>query len=151
MRGAYRGVIAAVVVVILAVSACASDPRVVVHGASGDVAVTVELATTPTQQEIGLMYRKELAESAGMLFVFDQSVEHPFWMKNTVLPLDMIFLGDDRRIVGIVKNAAPFTTTPRTVGKPSRYVLEVNAGFSDKHGLGDGDQATFENVPGGAP
>jgi hypothetical protein len=68
-------------------------------------------------------------------------------MKNTVLPLDMIFLGDDRTIVGIVKDAVPFTTTSRTVGVPSRYVLEVNAGFSEKHGVKTGDQATFENVP----
>ena len=81
-----------------------------------------------------------------MLFVFDTSVEHPFWMKNTVLPLDMIFLGDDRKIVGIVKDAVPFTTTSRTVGVPSRYVLEVNAGFSEKHHVKTGDQATFENV-----
>ena len=129
------------------VSACASEPRVVLHGAQGDVPVTVELAITPAQQTLGLMYRKELGASAGMLFVFPDSVEHPFWMKNTVLPLDMIFLGDDRKVVGIVKDAVPFTTTPRTVSVASRYVLEVNAGFSEKHGVATGDQATFENVP----
>jgi uncharacterized membrane protein (UPF0127 family) len=93
------------------------------------------------------MYRKEMAPSAGMLFVFDTVVEHPFWMKNTVLALDMIFLGDDRKVVGIVKDAVPFTTTSRTVGVPSRYVLEVNAGFSEKHGVKTGDQAVFENIP----
>ena len=130
----------------LTVSACASEPRVVLHTAGGDVSVAVEVAATPAQQSLGLMYRKELGAAAGMLFVFDTSVEHPFWMKNTVLPLDMIFLGDDRKIVGIVKDAVPFTTTSRTVGAPSRYVLEVNAGFSEKHGVKTGDQATFENV-----
>jgi uncharacterized membrane protein (UPF0127 family) len=127
-------------------SACASEPRVVLHTAKGDVPVTVEIAATPAQQSLGLMYRKQLGENAGMLFVFDTTVEHPFWMKNTVLPLDMIYLGDDRKIVGIVKDAVPFTTTSRTVGVPSRYVLEVNAGFSAKHDLKTGDQATFENV-----
>ena len=129
-------------------SACANEPRVVLHAASGDVPVTVEVATTPAQQSMGLMYRKELGADAGMLFVFPTAVEHPFWMKNTVLPLDMIFLDDDRKIVGIVKDAVPFTTTERTVGAPSRYVLEVNAGFSAKHELKTGDLATFDHIPG---
>ena len=139
-------VLALAVFVSLAVSACASEPRVVLQTASGEVAVTVEVVSTPTQQAVGLMYRKELGALAGMLFVFDTAIEHPFWMKNTVLPLDMIFLGDDRKVVGIVKDAVPFTTTSRTVGAPSRYVLEVNAGFSDKHGVKNGDRVTFENV-----
>lgn len=130
----------------LAASACAKEPRVVLHTGGGDIAVTVEVVATPAQQAVGLMYRKELGAMAGMLFVFDRSTEHSFWMKNTILPLDMIFLGDDRKVVGIVKDAVPFTTTSRTIGLPSRYVLEVNAGFSDKHGVKTGDQATFENV-----
>lgn len=143
---ASRILSAVALTLLLNVSACASEPRVVLHTADGDVPVTVEVAATPGQQSLGLMYRKELGANAGMLFVFDTSVEHPFWMKNTVLPLDMIFLGDDRKIVGIVKDAVPFTTTSRTVGVPSRYVLEVNAGFSEKHHVKTGDQATFENV-----
>jgi uncharacterized membrane protein (UPF0127 family) len=146
-QAATQIVSALAMLVSLTVSACASEPRVTLHTAKGEVPVTVEVVTTPAQQAMGLMYRKELAASAGMLFVFPNAVEHPFWMKNTILPLDMIFLGDDRKVVGIVKDAVPFTTTPRTVGVPSRYVLEVNAGFSDKHGVKSGDQATFENVP----
>jgi uncharacterized membrane protein (UPF0127 family) len=141
-----RALPALVLTILLTASACASEPRVVLHTAGGDVAVTVEVAATPAQQSLGLMYRKDLGANAGMLFVFDATVEHPFWMKNTVLPLDMIFLGEDRTIVGIVKDAVPFTTTSRTVGVPSRYVLEVHAGFSEKHGVKTGDQATFENV-----
>jgi uncharacterized membrane protein (UPF0127 family) len=142
-----RSLLALTISVSLTVSACASEPRVVLHTASGDVPVTVEVVSTPAQQQVGLMYRKELGAMAGMLFVFDTTVEHSFWMKNTVLPLDMIFLGEDRTIVGIVKDAVPFTTTARTVGVPSRYVLEVNAGFSAKHGVKPGDLATFENLP----
>lgn len=141
-----RVVTAALLTLLLTVSACASEPRVVLHTAEGDVPVTVEVAATPSQQSVGLMYRKELGANAGMLFVFDTTVEHPFWMKNTVLALDMIFLGDDRTVVGIVKDAVPFTTTSRTVGVPSRYVLEVNAGFSDTHHVKTGDRVTFENV-----
>src|SRR5262245_53173194 len=107
----------------LAVSACASEPRVIIHTATGHVAVTVEVAATKAEQQIGLMYRKEMGAMAGMLFIFEASEEHSFWMKNTVLPLDMMFIGDDKKIVGIVKDAVPFTTSPRTVGAPSRYVL----------------------------
>jgi uncharacterized membrane protein (UPF0127 family) len=141
-----RSLLTVAVCLSLTVSACASEPRVVLHTANGEIPVTVEVASTRTQQAVGLMYRKELGALAGMLFVFDAAIEHPFWMKNTVLPLDMIFLGDDRKVVGIVKDAVPFTTTERTVGVPSRYVLEVNAGFSEKHGLENGDLVVFENI-----
>jgi uncharacterized membrane protein (UPF0127 family) len=141
-----RALAALMLVLELTVAACASEPRVILHSGGGEVPVTVEVAATRAQQQIGLMYRKAMAPSAGMLFVFDTVVEHPFWMKNTVLALDMIFLGDDRKVVGIVKDAVPFTTTSRTVGVPSRYVLEVNAGFSEKHGVKTGDQAVFESV-----
>ena len=135
-------------------SACAKEPRVVLHTARGDVPVTVEVADTPERRNLGLMFRKDLPAEAGMLFVFDGSAPHTFWMKNTPLPLDMIFIGEDRRIVGIVKDTVPYTTTSRGVGKPSRYVLEVNAGFSARHGVQDGDRVTFDEIPGlagGAP
>ena len=146
-RAVTRSLLALAIVLSSTISACASEPRVVLHTASGEVPVMVEVVSTPAQQAIGLMYRKELGAMAGMLFVFDTTVEHPFWMKNTVLPLDMIYLGEDRKVVGIVKDAVPFTTTARTVGAPSRYVLEVNAGFSTKHGVKSGDLVSFENIP----
>jgi uncharacterized protein len=146
-RLAGRTLVALLLGLTLAVAACASEPRVVLHTAKGDVAVTVEVAATPTQHQVGLMYRKELGAMAGMLFIFDAMEEHSFWMKNTVLPLDMVFIDDDRKIVGIVKDAVPFTTSPRTVGKPSRYVLEVNAGFSARHGVAAGDTVSFERIP----
>lgn len=113
----------------------------VVHTSTGStVRVPVELALTPQQQARGLMYRKDLPPEAGMLFVFPRTEVRTFWMKNTILPLDMIFIGEDRRIVGIVEDAVPFTESARTVGKPSRYVLEVHAGFSKKHGIMAGDR-----------
>lgn len=136
------------VLVALTGAACAKEPRVVLHAGSGDVAVAVEIAATPERRSLGLMFRKDLAANAGMLFIFDNAEPLNFWMKNTPLPLDMIFIGQDRHVVGIVKDATPFTTTPRGVGKPSRYVLEVNAGFSTRHGLKDGDAVSFEAVPG---
>lgn len=143
-----RGLSALALVAGVTVSACAQEPRVVLHTAAGDVAVTVEVMTTPAQQAVGLMYRKELGALAGMLFVFPTTTDRNFWMKNTVLPLDMIFIGEDRKIVGIVKDTVPFTTTRRGVGAPSRYVLEVNAGFTATHRLAPGDLVTFERVPG---
>jgi uncharacterized membrane protein (UPF0127 family) len=143
----YKLFLALVVLAASGGAACARDPRVVLHGAGGDVAVRVEIADTPERRNLGLMYRRELAEDAGMLFVFDESTTLSFWMKNTHLPLDMIFIGEDRRIVGIVKDAVPYTTTPRSVGVPSRYVLEVNAGFSDRHRLARGDRVTFDALP----
>lgn len=145
----YKLFLALLLLVSTGTSACAtSGPRVVVHTTAGDVQVQVEIAATPERRGLGLMYRRDLAQDAGMLFVFEKTGPLTFWMKNTPLPLDMIFIGEDRRIVGIVKDAVPFTTTPRAVDAPSRYVLEVNAGFSARHGLTPGDQVSFEAVPG---
>jgi uncharacterized membrane protein (UPF0127 family) len=123
-------------------------PRVVVETTAGaHLSVNVEVARTDAERARGLMFRRSLAPDAGMIFLFDQSAEHGFWMQNTLIPLDMIFIDDDGRIVGIVERAAPLTTTLRTVGVPSRYVLEVNGGWSAAHGVASGDRVRFENVP----
>ncbi len=150
----YKLILALTLLVCLTGSACARDAasaHVILHTSGGDVPVTVEIAATPERRNLGLMYRKELAADAGMLFIFERPQHLTFWMKNTVLPLDMLFIGDDHRIVGIVKDAVPFTTTAREVEGDSRYVLEVNAGFSDRHGVRSGDAASFEGVPGTPP
>lgn len=145
----YKCFLAVTLLACVAGSACAKDgsPRVVLHTRGGDLSVPVEIAGTPERRALGLMYRKELAADAGMLFVFEAADHLTFWMKNTVLPLDMIFITDDRRVLGIVKDAVPFTTTSRGVDGKSRYVLEVNAGFSERHGVRDGDTVTLEGVP----
>jgi uncharacterized membrane protein (UPF0127 family) len=126
----------------------AARPRVVVETASGGRhAVTVELARTDAERARGLMHRSELAEDAGMLFLFGESGDHSFWMKETLIPLDMIFIDDEGRIVGIVERAEPRTLSPRSVGAPSRYVLEVNGGWARSRGVARGDRVRFENVP----
>ncbi len=130
-------------------AACSQAPQVVIHATSGAVAVNVEVADTPDARAHGLMYRNELSANAGMLFVFPNASEQTFWMKNTPLPLDMIFIGSDRHIVGIVPDTRPFTTNPLGVGTPSQYVLEVNAGFSAKHGITAGNSVDFVRVPSG--
>ncbi len=122
-------------------------PRVVVETSSGQrLAVDVEIARTEAEQRNGLMNRSSLAENAGMLFLFDAARVQSFWMKNTLIPLDMIFISDDGLVVGIVERAEPRTLTERSVGRPSRYVLEVNGGWCRAHGVRAGDQARFENV-----
>ena len=112
----------------------------------GSWLVDVEIARTPEEHARGLMWRRELAPDHGMLFVFEESREQRFWMHNTLLRLDMIFLGDDRGVVGIVENAEPRTDTGREVHKPARYVLEVAGGESAAHAVGPGVRAQFIGI-----
>jgi uncharacterized protein len=108
--------------------------------------VRVEIARTGPEQARGLMFRRELAADTGMLFVFQETSDRSFWMRNTLIPLDIIYLGDDRRVVGIVANAEPRSETPRSVGKPSRYVVEVAGGEAAAHGVSAGTRAVFLGV-----
>jgi uncharacterized protein len=113
----------------------------------GAVAVKIEVAKTPAEQQRGLMFRRELLPNAGMLFVFAKEEEHRFWMKNTYVSLDMIFIDKDKRVVGVAPNTTPLSTDTVTVGEPSTYVLEVVAGFAALHGVTRGTQAYFEDFP----
>jgi uncharacterized membrane protein (UPF0127 family) len=107
------------------------------------VVVNVEVVDTPDMRQRGLMYRKQLAPDAGMLFLFDQQEQHTFWMHNTLIPLDMIFIKSDWTVLGIVENATPLTDSKREVPGASQYVLEVNAGFSRRVGLQAGTLARY--------
>ncbi|MCB9639103.1 MAG: DUF192 domain-containing protein [Myxococcales bacterium] len=125
-----------------------ASPRIAITNSQGkEIVVAVELACDPATRQQGLMYRKMLAEFGGMLFIFGQDDYLSFWMKNTYIPLDMIHISYDKKIVGIVENAKPHDETPRGVGKPARYVLEVNASFSKQHGLAPGDTIRFIDIP----
>jgi len=108
--------------------------------------VTLELAITPEQQQKGLMWRWSLEPGHGMLFIYQKPAEHVFWMRNTRIPLDMIFIGPDQKIAGIVENAEPYTDTSRFVDAPSQWVLEVAGGQAKAHGLQAGDQVYFFNL-----
>jgi hypothetical protein len=92
------------------------------------------------------MYRTALPEGRGMLFVFDRDADHGFWMKNTLIPLDMLFIAADGRLVGIHANATPLSTAQITAGAPSRFVLEVPGGFAARHGVATGDRVEFAGV-----
>jgi len=133
--------------VVASTHACASSPSVVLHTSTGPVRVAVEIAATPDTRARGLMYRRELAPDHGMLFVFPAEALQSFWMQNTPLALDMVFIGSDKRVVGIVANAQPFSTVPRRVERPSRYVLEVRGGFCAERGIAVGDRTEFVRVP----
>jgi uncharacterized membrane protein (UPF0127 family) len=127
----------------------AAEPRLFLEGTTGrSSAVRVEVARTPSELERGLMFRRELGQDDGMLFVFPETSDHAFWMKNTFLPLDMIFMDASGTVIGVVERAEPMTTTPRRVDAPSRYVLEVNGGWSAAHGVAPGDRVRFEGIPG---
>lgn len=103
----------------------------------------VEIADDSASRELGLMYRKHLNEDAGMIFVFKEPQHLSFWMKNTELPLDMIFAAPDGRIVGIVADAHPFSERNLAVEGDSEYVLEVNGGFCKRHAIKPGDMMKF--------
>lgn len=138
-------VLAALIVLL---AACRdSRPAVVLSSKDGASAlVFVEVADTPDTQSRGLMFRNHLDPDHGMVFLFDTEKDHSFWMKNTPIPLDMIFISRDGRIVGIHPNAEPFSLRPITVGNPSRVVLEVNGGFAAEHRLTVGDHVTYRNI-----
>jgi uncharacterized membrane protein (UPF0127 family) len=125
----------------------AEGPQVIVHGAGGDVAVAVELALTKEAQTRGLMWRKEMAEDAGMLFVFDEDAPRSFWMRNTVLPLDILYIRSDGVIDSIAANTRPYSEDSIPSKGPAKYVLEVNAGWSQRHGVKPGDRVTLPDVP----
>jgi len=103
---------------------------------------TIELAMTPAQQAQGLMFRREMAPDAGMLFVFPESREQTFWMKNTLLPLDMIFIKPDGTILSIAERTVPLTETPVPSHGSAKAVLEVNGGTASRLGIKPGDKVT---------
>lgn len=105
--------------------------------------VSVELASKPREVERGLMYRKAMADDRGMLFRLSERKVQTFWMQNTCISLDMMFIDDDGTIVGISEAARPLDESIRSVACPSAWVLEVNAGWSRKYGIKPGQKMTI--------
>jgi uncharacterized membrane protein (UPF0127 family) len=143
-----RRVIAALAVALTLAAGCGpTEPSAVIATAGGPVEVTVEVAATDPVRARGLMYRTSLADGHGMLFVFPTETDHAFWMKNTFIPLDLLFIGGDGRIVGIHADARPQSTAQISVGRPSRWVLEVPGGFAARRGIRTGDRVELRGVP----
>ncbi len=101
--------------------------------------ITAQVAQTPEQRQIGLMFRKEMPQIEGMLFVFEQPNQQCFWMKNTLLPLTAAFVADDGLIVNLA-DMKPQSTDSHCSAKPVRYVLEMNQGWFAKKGIKAGSR-----------
>ena len=112
----------------------------VLKTATGDHNFTIEVATTQQEQALGLMFRRSLPENAGMLFLYDPPQPAAMWMKNTLIPLDMVFIAPDGRVLRIESNAEPFSTTVIPSEGDISAVLELNGGEADKIGLKPGRQ-----------
>jgi uncharacterized membrane protein (UPF0127 family) len=112
---------------------------------NGPVLLKVEVADTDPKREQGLMFRRAVPENEGMIFLFDDEHEIAMWMKNTYIPLDMIFIGADWRIVNIAYNAEPFSTDVISSMRPASRVVEIGAGQARKLGLGVGDTVLLQN------
>ena len=112
----------------------------------GPWVVRVEIANSDEARTRGLMFRRDLPQDKGMIFVFPATEEHGFWMHNTLIGLDLIFLAEDRTVLGVI-TAPPQTDVVRTVGKPTRYVVEVSAGEAASHAVGPGTRAAFIDIP----
>lgn len=109
-----------------------------------DVVVSVTLAETPAERTRGLSGREALPENEGMLFLFDNTDYHAFWMKDMRFPIDIIWIDANRVIADIAKNISPESFPASLVpSRVARYVLEVNAGFVDRNGIAIGDEVHF--------
>jgi uncharacterized membrane protein (UPF0127 family) len=119
----------------------------VTFGSGADAAtVRVEIADTEPKVERGLMYRQNMPPDDGMLFLLGVEKDWKFWMHNTLIPLDIIFITRDLTVAGVSANAEPMTETMRTVGVPSLYVVEVNAGWAAAHRVAAGTSVHVDGV-----
>ncbi|AVO39265.1 DUF192 domain-containing protein [Pukyongiella litopenaei] len=116
------------------------DDAVTLRGDWGELRFAVEIADTPRERSRGLMHRQELSRNAGMLFVYDTAGAVSFWMKNTLIPLDMIFAGPDGTVLRVHHDAIPGDLTSIDGGDGVLAVLEINGGLARRYGIGAGDQ-----------
>jgi uncharacterized protein len=114
-------------------------PLPIVRIGAGIHVIQAEVATTDEERAAGLMFRKELATNAGMLFLFEQPAVHCFWMRNTPLPLSIAFIAEDGRIVNIA-DMKPQTIESHCSAKPVRYALEMNQGWFARRGIKEGSK-----------
>ena len=114
-----------------------------------NTALKVEVAETPKSHMKGLMFRKSLPQDQGMLFIFEDSRKHSFWMKNTKIPLDMLWINSDSKIVHIQHSAPPCQENPCVLyssTEPANYVLELNGGWAIEHSVTVGDSVDLSSL-----
>ena len=112
-----------------------SDITLLPGGSRSPVTFTVKLAISEAQRRYGLMFTADLPDRHGMLFIFETDAVLRFWMKNTQIPLDMLFFDSAGRLVSLIRSAEPFSLSPRASTGPARYVLEINGGTAAKMGV----------------
>lgn len=110
----------------------------VVSTRSGERVFQIEIADKPAERAAGLMFRKNMPDDRGMLFVFEQTQALAFWMKNTPMPLDLVFIGPDGRVKAILPGE-PYSEAAISPGEPALYVLELKSGTAVKLGISEGD------------
>lgn len=120
-------------------ASCAPE-RLDVRGEAGQVRFTVELAATPAERSTGLMHRESLPRSAGMLFVYERPQPVSFWMRNTLIPLDMIFADATGTVRRVHENAVPLDLTGIDGGEDIQFVLEINGGLAERLGIAEGSE-----------
>ncbi len=107
--------------------------------------IFVEIADSDSEQTAGLMFRNNLPENQGMLFIFKEEEIRSFWMKNTYISLDIIFLNSEKEVINFYESAEPLNETKKYISaSPCKYVLEVNGGWSKNHSLEEGDKIEFD-------
>lgn len=106
--------------------------------------VNIEVSDEDRERAQGLMYRSHMGDDQGMIFIFPRSEPQSFWMKNTKIPLDIIYINEQNEIVKIYKQTKPFNTTSLPSGKNAMYVVEINGGLTDKYGISEGDVIEFK-------
>lgn len=140
------GIFLALAVGSIPLSALSDEGRAVLHTAKGDFTFKVEVVDTNASRAQGLMYRTELAPDAGMLFDFKETRETSFWMQNTFIPLDMLFITADGIVKTVHVNARPQDPTAIPSEVPVQFVLEIPGGRSVEIGLKPGDKLEHDRV-----
>ena len=140
------GITMAVLLAAAPLAACSDEGKLVLHSATGDYSFNVEVVDTPESRAQGLMYRQELADDAGMLFDFKGEQPVSFWMRNTFIPLDMIFVDAKGVVKNIHVNARPHDPTGIPSDGPVQFVLEIPGGRSVEIGLKPGDTMEHDRV-----
>lgn len=143
MRAVYYPVFLMLGLLVAVVPAAAAVQSLEIVSRNGVHAFSVDVATTEAERERGLMYRKHLPDDYGMLFDFHGEEDVAMWMKNTYVPLDMIFIRSDGRILRIARNTQPLSTKIIPSGGRVRAVLEVKGGTADQLGIEPGDRVAF--------
>jgi uncharacterized protein len=140
------GVLAALVLGLVPLAACSSDDRLVIQTATGSYPFSIEVVDTPAERQKGLMFRQSLDKNAGMLFDFQREQDTSFWMQNTFIPLDMLFISADGIIKTVHVNAKPQDTTSISSEVPVQFVLEIPGGRSVEIGVKPGDRIEHPRI-----